>query len=320
VATLFLNTSCRIRWFTPAINHVLRLIASDVGRPISDLASMVTGSNLEPAAKTVLKTLVPVEDEVNSEMGRSYIRRVLPYRTTDNRIDGIVVTFVDITEHKRDERQRERLMHELSHRIKNTLATVQAIVHGVGRRCNTLPEFLVAFEPRLAALARAHSLLAGPGDYSIELRHLLKRELRPYFGDDTDRVITEGDGVALNREPAIALEMVFHEMVTNAIKYGSLSNDTGTITIRWTRTKDESGEHVHIEWIESGGPPIESNGDSGFGSLLIESTLAHDLAGTLNMQFKPDGLHCVMDFPFTEGQNDDTRPKAENPDAEIERN
>lgn len=317
VATLFLDTSCHIRWFTPAIKQVLRLIPSDVGRPISDLASIVTGSNLEPAAKTVLKTLVPVEAEVNSEQGQSYIRRVLPYRTTDNRIDGIVVTFVDITEHKRGERQRERLMHELSHRIKNTLATVQAIVQGVGRRCGTVPEFIAAFEPRLAALARAHSLLTLPGDKPIELRHLLKRELAPYVGEDTGRVSVEGDDLALNREPAIALELVFHEMVTNAVKYGSLSNETGTITVRWNRTKDESGERAHIEWVESGGPPIESNGDSGFGSLLIESSITHDLAGTLHMQFKPDGLHCVIEFPITKGQDDDTYDKADEVGPEI---
>ena len=299
VATLFLDTSCRIRWFTPALNQVLRLIPSDVGRPVSDLASIVTGPDLEQAANKVMKTLVPLEAEVNSEQGQSYIRRVLPYRTTDNRIDGIVVTFVDITEHKKGERQREQLMHELSHRIKNTLATVQAIVQGVGRRCKTLPEFLAAFDPRLAALARAHSLRTSPGDERIELRHVLKRELTPYVGQDDDRVILEGDDLALDREPAIALEMVFHEMVTNAVKYGSLSNETGTITVCWHRRKDKSGEHVHIEWVESGGPPVESNGGSGFGSLLIESNIAHDLAGTLHMQFNPGGLHCVMDFPLT---------------------
>ncbi len=315
VATLFLDTSYRIRWFTPAIKDVLRLIPSDVGRPISDLASIVTGSDLELAAKAVLKTLVPDETEVNSEQEQSYIRRVLPYRTTDNRIDGIVVTFVDITEHKRGERQRERLMHELSHRIKNTLATVQAIVQGVGRQCKTLPEFLAAFEPRLAALARAHSLLTSPGDDRIELRHVLKRELTPYIDDDSDRVIIEGDDIALNREPAIALELVFHEMVTNAVKYGSLSNETGTITIRWNRTKNESGEHAHIEWVESGGPPIESKGNSGFGSLLIESSIAHDLAGTIHMQFKPDGLHCMIYFPLTKGQDNGTHEKVDKVDT-----
>jgi two-component system, chemotaxis family, CheB/CheR fusion protein len=306
VATLFLDTSCHVRWFSPAIKRVLRLIPSDIGRPISDLATMVTGSDLEPEAQNVLETLVPVETEVESEQGLSYIRRVLPYRTSDNRIDGIVVTFVDITEHKKGEQQRERLMHELSHRIKNTLATVQAIVQGVSRRCKTLPEFLAAFEPRLAALARAHSLLTLPGDGRIELRHLLKRELTPYVGEDSSRVIIEGDGLALNREPAIALELVFHELVTNAVKYGSLSNGTGTITVRWKRTKHEQGEHARIEWVESGGPPIDSKGDSGFGSLLIESSVAHDLAGTLDTQFTPNGLHCVIEFPLSEGENHDT--------------
>ena len=317
VATLFLDTSCRIRWFTPAIKQVVRLLPSDVGRPISDLASMVTGSDLEPAAKQVLETLAPIEMEVKNEQGRSYIRRVLPYRTTDNRIDGIVVTFVDITEHKKGEKQRERLMHELSHRIKNTLATVQAIVQGVGQRCETLPEFLAAFEPRLVALARAHSILTMPGDERIRLRHILKRELTPYVGEDADRVIIEGDNLSLNREPAIALELVFHELVTNAIKYGSMSNDSGTITIRWNRTKDENGEQVRIDWVESGGPPIESTGDAGFGSLLIEGSVAHDLAGTLQMRFKPNGLHCVIEFPLPEGQDNDTPEQASKVESGI---
>ncbi|MGI9014696.1 MAG: CheR family methyltransferase, partial [Phycisphaerales bacterium] len=305
VATLFLDTSCHIRWFTPAMKQVLRLLPSDVGRPISDLASTVTGTDLEPAAKAVLQTLVPVETEVSDEQERTYIRRVLPYRTSDNRIDGIVVTFVDITKHKKSERQRERLMHELSHRIKNTLATVQAIVQGLGRRCKTLPEFLAAFEPRLAALARAHSLLTSLGDEPVDLRHLLKRELTPYVSDDYDRVIIEGDDISLNREPAIALELVFHELVTNAVKYGSLSNLTGTVTVRWNHTRHESREHARIEWVESGGPPIESKGDPGFGSLLIENSIAHDLAGTLQTQFKPSGLHCVIEFPLTEGTGND---------------
>lgn len=317
VATLFLDPSCHIRWFTPAIKEVLRLIPSDVGRPISDLASMVTGSNLEPAARKVLETLVPIETEVTSEQGQSYIRRVLPYRTTDNRIDGVVVTFVDITDHKKGERHRERLMHELSHRIKNTLATVQAIVQGVSRRCKTLPEFLAAFEPRLTALARAHSLLTMPGDERIELGHLLKRELAPYVVEGSDRVIIEGDDLSLNREPAIALELVFHEMVTNAVKYGALSNETGTVAIRWKRVKAQSGERAHIEWVESGGPPIESTGDSGFGSLLIESSIAHDLAGTLQTQFKPTGLHCLIEFPLTEGPDNDTHDKANKVDSGI---
>lgn len=301
VATLFLDMSCRVRWFSPAIKQVMRLIASDVGRPISDLSSTVTGSDLEGAARQVLESLAPVETEVESGHGQSFIRRVLPYRTTDNRIDGIVVTFVDITEHRRGERQRERLMHELSHRIQNTLATVQAIVHGVSRRFRTLPEFLDALEPRLAALARAQSLLTLPGDERIALRHLLKRELIPYVGEDSDRVIIEGDDLALNREPAIALELVFHELVTNAVKYGALSNESGKVTVRWARTKRGSDGHARIEWVESGGPPIVSTGDSGFGSLLIESSVAHDLAGTVHTQFRPGGLCCVIEFPLTEG-------------------
>ncbi len=301
IATIFLDMHCRIRWFSPAITQVMRLISSDVGRQVSDLSSTVTGSELQGAAEQVLKSLTPVETEVQSEAGRIYIRRVLPYRTSDNRIDGIVTTFVDITEHKRSEQQRERLMHELSHRIKNTLAMVQAMVQGLSRQCETLPEFLGSFEPRLSALARANSVLTLPGDERVELRHLLRRELVPYVGEASDRVVISGEGLALDREPAIALEMVFHELVTNAVKYGALSNDTGTIGVKWKSVNEDDGPHALIEWIESGGPAVESGGKSGFGSMLIESSIAHDLAGKVEMQFKPDGLHCFINFPLTEG-------------------
>ncbi len=317
VATLFLDPSCRIRWFTPAIKQVLRLIPSDVGRPISDLASTVTGSDLESAALNVLETLIPVETEVEDEQDQFFIRRVLPYRTTDDRIDGIVVTFVDITEHKKGAQQRERLMHELSHRIKNTLATVQAIVQGVSRQCKTLPEFLASFEPRLSALARAHSVLTLPGDERIELRHLLKRELVPYVDEDSDRVSIKGGDLALNREPAIAMELVFHELVTNAVKYGALSNDTGTIAVKWKSVDKLDRVHALIEWIESGGPTVEGNRQCGFGSMLIHSSIEHDLAGKVEMQFEPDGLRCFIEFPMTEGKNNARESNASYTDRAI---
>lgn len=305
IATLFLDMECRVRWFTPAIKQVLRLIPSDVGRPINDLASTVTGTELASEACKVLETLVPVETEVESDNGMFFIRRMLPYRTADNRIDGIVVTFVDITEHKQGEHQRERLMHELSHRIKNTLATVQAIAQGLGRRCNSLPTFLAAFELRLAALARAHSLLTLPGNEYIDLRRLLDRELAPYLGEKSSRVTISGGELTIARESAVALELVFHELVTNAIKYGALSNDTGTIAVRWDRVHHPDGDKVCIEWVESGGPRIESPDKSGFGSLLIQSSITHDLDGDLAMQFEPDGLRCKIEFPLAEKGNDE---------------
>lgn len=300
IATLFLDMDCRVRWFTPATRQVLRLIPSDVGRPIVDLASTVSGSQLEAEARNVIKNLVPVETEVVGEQGKHFIRRILPYRTADNRIDGVVATFVDISDRKRGEQQRERLMHELNHRIKNTLAMVQAIVQGVGQRCDTLPEFLAAFEPRLAALARAHSILTEPGEYQVGLRHLLWRELTPYVGDDdSDRVRLEGDDLTLARELAIAMEMVFHELVTNATKYGALSNDTGMVTVQCECAELPDGPQARIDWIESGGPPLEASDSSGFGSLLIQSSVSHDLGGSVEMRFLPEGLHCSMTFPLT---------------------
>ncbi|MFO7905982.1 MAG: sensor histidine kinase, partial [Pirellulaceae bacterium] len=186
-----------------------------------------------------------------------------------------------------------------SHRIKNTLATVQAIVQGLGQRCDSLPEFLVAFESRLAALARAPSILTVPGDERVGLRGLLNRELAPYVGDVSHRLRIEGDELTLARDSAIAMELVFHELVTNATKYGALSNDTGTVTVRCEHGAGADGAPTRIEWVESGGPPIESQSESGFGSLLIRSSVSHDLGGAVDMRFEPHGLHCTIAFPLT---------------------
>jgi two-component system CheB/CheR fusion protein len=298
IATLFLDLDCRIRWFTPGIKDLLSLIASDVGRPIRDLASMVTGSELEPESRKVLEDLIPVESEVRGEHDDFYIRRILPYRTADNRIDGVVVTFVNITEHKKGEQQRERLMHELSHRIKNNLAVVQAIVNGMGQHYGSLPEFTASLEARLAALARAQTISADSGDESTELREILRRETAPYVRDEDPRISIEGPPLPLSRESAIALELVFHELATNAAKYGALSDDAGVITVRWEFLDREEAAYATVAWIESGGPRIESEGESGFGSILIRSAVSHDLAGNLTMDFKPDGLHCVIEFPL----------------------
>jgi two-component system, chemotaxis family, CheB/CheR fusion protein len=306
IATLFLDMQRRVRWFSPAIRQVMSLIPSDVGRPIGDLSSTVTGSALDSQARKVLESLVPVESEVQSDAGRHYLRRVLPYRTADNRIDGVVATFVDITEHKRGEEQRTRLMNELSHRIKNTLATVQAMVHGLTPQCQTLPEFLGAFEPRLAALARAHAILSMPGDERVALRDLLARELAPYVGEDSGRVTARGDDISLDREPAIAMELVFHELVTNAVKYGALSDRSGAVAVTWTRVDEGIGPHARIEWVESGGPPVEAEGAAGFGSMLIRTSIEHDLAGQVEMRFEPTGLRCLIRFPLNEGQRHDT--------------
>jgi two-component system, chemotaxis family, CheB/CheR fusion protein len=297
VATLFLDIRCRIRWFTPTAAQLFRILDSDVGRRISDLAPAVTGSSLDAEARHVLERLAPLETEVSSDQGRHFIRRVLPYRTADNRIDGVVVTLVDITERKQIEQTRERLMHESSHRVKNTLATVHAMVRGIARRSGNVAEFLSDFEPRLAALGRAHQLLLLPAEGGIELGDLLYRELDPYVGLTEHRVTAEGDALLLGRDAAIALELVFHELVTNATKHGALSTDAGSIAVRWRPARHGEEEGVRIEWIESGGPPMGPTVRHGFGCSLISSTVSHDLGGRVTLDFRSQGLHCCIEFP-----------------------
>ncbi len=312
IATLFLDAECRIRWFTPAVRDILHLIPADIGRPVRDLASSVRGASLDQVARRVLHTLVPVESEVQSEVeggpegesengvegNRTFLRRVLPYRTSEDRVDGVVATYIDVTEHRKARQQRERLMHELSHRIKNTLATVQAMVQGLGAHSADVPSFLAAFESRLAALARAHSLLSMPGHHLVDIRVLINRELEPYVGKTSSRVTTEGSELSLARTQSIAMALVLHELVTNATKYGALSVATGTVAVRWRERPEADGNQVVIEWIESGGPPPPENRKPGFGTLLIGSTVTHDLGGEVRTEYKDGGLHCSIEFPI----------------------
>jgi two-component sensor histidine kinase/CheY-like chemotaxis protein len=192
---------------------------------------------------------------------------------------------VDISGRKRAEAQRELLLAELNHRVKNTLAVVQGIAHQSFKE--TDPEARKAFEGRLVALAVAHNLLTRANWESASLEQLAADTLHT-SGPNGERVSLSGPQVLLPPREALALAMALHELCTNAVKYGALSNDAGRITLEWRRTADPQGR-LKLVWREAGGPPVSPPKRRGFGSLLLDRTLAHDLDGTVTMEFKPQG-------------------------------
>ncbi|MFC1455422.1 HWE histidine kinase domain-containing protein [Microvirga arabica] len=204
----------------------------------------------------------------------------------------------DISDRKRAEEQRTLLINELNHRVKNTLATVQSIASQTLRNASTMQEAKEAFEGRLMALARAHDVLTTESWEGAELRNIVVQALAPYRSLSEDRLTIEGPEVRLSPRIALALSMALQELTTNAVKHGALSNETGKVDIIWDIDPAESGPRLHLRWQESGGPPVRTPTRQGFGSRLIERSLARELNGNVQITFHPDGVLCTVDAPL----------------------
>ena len=194
----------------------------------------------------------------------------------------------DVTEQKEMEARARLLMNELNHRVKNNLAIVQSIARQSLKGAAST-ESLVAFENRLLALAAAHNLLTSSSWHEAEMTDLVEAALRP-FGRVGDRIYVEGPIVPLQSTAALALSMGLHELATNATKYGSLSNETGTVDIRWSLTD----AHLTIIWKERGGPKVEEPQRKGFGLRMIERGVARELGATVTPEFASDGLQVTI--------------------------
>lgn len=185
---------------------------------------------------------------------------------------------------------RQRLMiNELNHRVKNTLATVQSLaLQSLGRGGAKVE----AFNERLVALSRAHDLLTRHVWEKAELEEVILRTLEPYGS----RTTASGPTVWLAPNAAVSLSMVFHELATNATKYGALFSEAGRVEVSWRI--DSAAAELVLTWREVGGPPITAPQRSGFGSRLIRNSLAHELGGSAELAFRPEGLVCVISAPL----------------------
>ncbi len=209
------------------------------------------------------------------------------------------VSYLDVTERRKEEHRLRFLTDELNHRTQNTLAIVQAIARQTLR--GKAPQSVIAgFERRLIALSKAHALLGTEQWYGVALKDLIAQTLQPFgFNKNSKQFVISGDAVRLTPSAALILAMGLHELATNAAKYGALSSEkTGVVDIRWSLAKDSGGhEHIGLTWQESGGPRVTPPARKGFGSILIESVLAQDLDGTVDIQYNPGGILFHIDMP-----------------------
>ena len=428
IGTLFLDPGLRIKRFTERVTELFSITEPDEGRPITDFAHRLEYEDLVKDARAVLADLAPVRREIRSRTGRWYEMRLRPYRTVDDKIDGVVITFVDISDrhhveqalrdserrlsqeqhlvnlsrdpifvwdfdggivdwnrgseelygYRRDEalgkqkevllgtsvpgssfaelkakllqegnwagelrqktkggqdltveshmqlesfdsrrlvlestrdvtarRATERrlrvLLGELTHRVRNTLAVIQAIARHTLRGSQSPQEFVERFEGRLAALATAHTLLVGSEWQGADLGELAREQLAPHLTDNPKRLHLKGDLVLLPADLATPFGLVMHELATNAAKYGSLSVSRGTVGVSWTVDTRNKPHRLRLVWEERGGPPPGEPKAGGFGSALIDSVIpgAH-----VRREFRPEGLVCTVEVELPEAPQD----------------
>jgi PAS domain S-box-containing protein len=210
---------------------------------------------------------------------------------TDGQFFGFVGSVVDIHDLKLAEERHQLLIDELNHRVKNTLATVQALARQSARPGLVASEAWTAFEARLLSLASAHDLLTSNSWEGAKLPDVVDQALLHW---ERQQVEIRGPEVWLTSQQALSLSMALHELITNAAKYGALSSSSGRVTIQWRCP----GSKVHFSWCERGGPQVAEPTKRGFGSRLLEQSLARDLQGEVTLKFAPDGLSCDITFPL----------------------
>jgi two-component system, chemotaxis family, CheB/CheR fusion protein len=422
IGTLFLDAGLRIKRFTERVTELFSLTPLDEGRPITDFAHQLEYEDLIKDVRVVLADLVPVRREIRSRNDRWYEIRMRPYRTVDDKIDGVVITFVDVTERRqveqalreseqaiwqekrlvelshdpifiwdfdggvlewnrgseqlygysRDEmrgrrkdevlktvipgssfdalrakllaerawqgemrhtakdgreltvesrivleaigtrrlalestrdvtdrraweRRQELLLGELSHRVRNTLAVVQAIARATARHATNTPQFIEQLDQRLGALARAHSLLIDSDWRGADLGTLAREQLAPYMAEKPERLTIEGEPVMLSVDLSTSLALVLHELATNSARQGALSRQKGAVQLSWKLTRRNQHGLLGLTWRESGGPKGKPAKATGFGDPLLD----HSLPGaTVRREQRADSFECRIDLPL----------------------
>jgi PAS domain S-box-containing protein len=202
---------------------------------------------------------------------------------------GVVM---DISERKQAEQGLQLVVNELNHRVKNTLATVQSLVHQSLRTVREPKQAALDLEARLLALADAHDLLTRENWEGAEVADVARR---PGLAAPPGRLTLEGPNVRLTPKQALALSMAFHELMTNAYKHGAFSGPAGAVTLSWAVPRPRS---LQVSWRESGGPAVAAPGKAGFGSRLLQRALAAELGGEVSLDFAREGLICRIQAPL----------------------
>lgn len=241
--------------------------------------------------KTELHTMLP------DGQHRWHLIRNLLLTNRNGALSRELGVLVDITGRKRSEEHQQLLVNELNHRVKNTLATVQSITSQSLRSASTQAKARESIEARLFALSRVHNLLNRESWEGADMTELVAEALGPHMAGGENRIEATGPKARLLPRMALPLAMTLQEL-TNAVKHGALSNNGGKVHVHRLVRPEGHWQRLHLTWTESNGPAVETPTRRGFGTRLIERSLASELGGEVRITFAAEGIVCTMDFPI----------------------
>jgi two-component sensor histidine kinase len=280
---------------TPTNGQLVRDFVPEIaGQGFIDLLDSVyqTGEAVEAHAKPAI---------LNRSPGQAPETRYIdlyhqPIRGDQGETIGVFVQGNDVTDKVLADRRQRLMIDELNHRVKNTLATVQSIAMQTARANPEPTQFAQTFQARLMALSHTHDLLTRSHWEGADLRSVLQHETEAH---GPTRILPNGPAVYLPPAPALSLGMIFHELATNAAKYGALSAPDGRVFIDWS-IADQRNRRLNLRWLERDGPSVQPPERKGFGSRLIERNVHHDLAGEVRTTYSPEGLEVEISIPLDE--------------------
>jgi two-component sensor histidine kinase len=202
----------------------------------------------------------------------------------------------DITAGKLAEQQKDLLLAELDHRVKNALAVVTAVASRTQDMGGSVAEFVAALDGRIKSMATTHELLSSCKWQGLSLGDLIARELEPYATGSNVRI--DGPDAMLNAEAGQAMAMVVHELVTNAAKYGPLSVERGRVSVTWRRAAQNGADApLVLDWVEADGPVVAPSSRVGYGTNVIRDLIPYELGGAVDLAFAPEGVRCRIEIP-----------------------
>lgn len=270
----------------------------------TELKSLLHPADMERASGAMLRAMdtqspYDVEYRIRRADDGARVWVAAQGQTTFNEsgiLSGMTGVVQDITDRKHAEERQHLLIRELHHRVKNTLATVQAIVGSTARTASSIDDFYQGFVGRIVSLARTHNLLTEDLWQKASLEELVQTELGPYEDEARNRIIVEGPSVELPSEAAVPIGMAIHELTTNAAKHGALSTFGGQVEVTWRVAPGEPRPSLRFSWVERGGPRVSAPTRQGFGSRLLQRVLAAQLQADVKMEFPEDGFRFTMEL------------------------
>ncbi|SFE91311.1 PAS domain S-box-containing protein [Methylobacterium sp. yr596] len=292
----------RIEYVNPAFTRMTGYEAEEV---LGLTPRLLQGPRTERALLDRMRAALVAGEEFQGEAvnyrkdGSAYVVEwlITPVRDGKSRISHWVSVQRDVTERRRGEDRQAMMVRELHHRVKNTLATVQAVVNATARSSLTVNEFTQAFTGRIGSLARTHALITEDLAQAASFEGLLRAELDPY--SERSRLTLDGPEVVLPSEIAVPVGMALHELTTNAFRHGSLADPNGRLQVTWWVEEERSGRALRWDWAEHDGPPASYPTREGFGHRLLNKVLATQTGAEVDVAFAPDGLRVSVRMPLS---------------------